>query len=135
MFLLDIVQVTFWYVVFKAYQLAMAMAMSLIPTALVKQVAMKEFAEHKIKISFDGDKDVGKYDKKKYGAEIVVYNPKVFKRVQVEDILGMGESYMVRCALLMRAGSLKEILLFLLVQRKNTDFFQYFFSLLEFSCH
>ena len=96
MLAIDIIEVVFWYVVFRSYQWAMAIVMAIVPTALARKVAQDSFAQCNVKISMDQDREVGKYDKDKYRCEVIVHNPKTFKRVQVEDILGIGESYMVR---------------------------------------
>jgi len=111
MLLVDIIQVTFWYVVFHAYQWAMAVVMWFVPTALARTVAEHHFAQYGIKVTMenssdhknDDDDSTGTgsgsakllHDDKKYTCEVVVRNPHLFRRVQVEDILGIGESYMV----------------------------------------
>ena len=97
MLILDAIELTFWYVVLKAYQGVLAFIMLFTPNELVKRIAQKDFAEHKIKLTMaDDSKVVGKYDREKYDCEVVVHDPKLFKRYVVEDEMGLGESYMVR---------------------------------------
>ncbi|CAB9527637.1 Cyclopropane-fatty-acyl-phospholipid synthase [Seminavis robusta] len=101
---LDFLECMFWYVVFRGYQMAVAFVTWLLPTSCAKRIGRSEFAKYKIKITTDYDGDgtslnnkttsLIRDEEKLIKCEVVVHNAKLFQRFQVDDILGVGESYM-----------------------------------------
>ena len=94
-FLSEIMNWLFWQSVWQIEQVAKNIFVAILPLSLIKAEAIKKFEELGVKTSFSGDPDIGKYDKKKYHCEIVVYNLNFFRAIAFDDALSLGEAYMV----------------------------------------
>lgn len=98
----DLFKYAFWWITFAAYQMVVRILMFFVPTKLVQHLITENFRQHGIKVTVDGDETPGKYDKEKYSCEMIIHNPKFFKRLAC-DMIGLGESYMVRNCLVVKA--------------------------------
>lgn len=96
-FLFDSLNYAFWWIAFNTFQTTVRFVMIFVPTKLVQSRVTSIFGKLGIKVTVEGgDETPGKYDKKAYKCEMVIHNIKFFKRLACNDMIGLGESYMVR---------------------------------------
>lgn len=93
-FLLDVVNLIFWTVVLYGYRWLLHLVCFFVPTVLFELLGVAFLEKHRIKV-VNNKKVAGSYDKTKYDCEMIVHNPKYYKRAFIEGSKGMGESYMV----------------------------------------
>ena len=93
-FLFDVISLVFWTIILYGSQWVLSLVCFFVPTFVFERLGIALLDKHRIKVT--RDKNVaGNYDKNKYDCELIVHNPKYFKRSFIEGSRGMGESYMV----------------------------------------
>jgi len=93
-FLFDVISLVFWTIILYGSQWVLSLVCFFVPTFVFERLGIALLDKHRIKVT--RDKNVaGNYDKNKCDCELIVHNPKCFKRSFIEGSRGMGESYMV----------------------------------------
>ena len=92
-FLIDLAVWCFWWSVFKIWLVLIKGFLNIVPMVGLKQAVLQEFEKRGIAVSFDRAR-AGKYDKTKYKCELVVHNDEFFRKIALNDCLGIGEVYM-----------------------------------------
>ena len=89
----------FWLTVVSLSRALYFIIFNLVPRSLLEAEFIKNFENDcKIKVTTtynNEDAAVGNYDKGKYRCEIVVHNRNLFKRIINDDMIAIGEGYMV----------------------------------------
>jgi hypothetical protein len=85
----------FWFFVWHTFQFVRYIIIHAAPQSFVRKVVTNFMAKEKIKVTMAGDKNIGKYDREKFTCEMVIHNPKFFKRAAADDVMAFGEAYMV----------------------------------------
>ena len=85
----------FWFFVWHTFQFVRYIIVHAAPQSFVRKLVANFLAKEKIKVTMAGDKNIGKYDREKYTCEMIIHNPKFFKRAAADDVMAFGESYMV----------------------------------------